>query len=118
MLPSQTSHFTQPLDDCVFRALKASYERGLAKFPLVNKGRYPTRADLVALVCNAWASGVKRATVVAAFENTGIYPVHLGVMLERCIGSHPKVKALRNVQFLAGLCELSPLNLPARDQRS
>ncbi|KAJ8544404.1 hypothetical protein ON010_g11863 [Phytophthora cinnamomi] len=54
VLPSHTSHFTQPLDDNVFSVLKRNYEKFLKNFPLTHARPQPIKHDLAEIVSEAW----------------------------------------------------------------
>jgi len=88
-LPSHTSHFTQPLDTLVFRALKKGYEDSVKAFPLRHAGARPTKDDVAALVTIAWKSAMIPENVMGSFRCTGIFPLSVDKILNKIIGANP-----------------------------
>ncbi|KAE9320605.1 hypothetical protein PR003_g17672 [Phytophthora rubi] len=80
-LPSHTSHFMQPLDTLVFRALKKGYEELVKTIPLRHAGARPTKDGVVSLVTIVWKAAMIPENVMGSFRCKGIFPLSVDNML-------------------------------------
>ena len=90
VLPSHTSHITQPLDDVVFQRLKRCFEKEVEKFPLSHNGAHPLKEHLPGLVTNAWIDSFSKLNIQKSFENTGVFPLNFSKIQEKIVGKAPK----------------------------
>lgn len=72
-LPSHSTSILQPLDVCLFGTLKKYFRRHLGEKQRI-QGLKTTLEDIVEVVELAWLQSFKRATIIKAFETTGIHP--------------------------------------------
>ena len=90
LLPAGTTHFMQPLDDAVFACfknlLRGHRDQQLGTFP-VQPGIQEN--PLLLATVQAFDASVNPAVIVAAFNNTGIYPWNSEKILARAAFAYP-----------------------------
>lgn len=85
LLPTHSTHLTQPLDVCVYAPLKRVWRNILTKY----KMEYPSEASLNKCRFPRLLSELldklteKEHNIISAFETTGIYPMNPDKVLKR-----------------------------------
>nr|CCA27978.1 PREDICTED: similar to conserved hypothetical protein [Albugo laibachii Nc14] len=84
-LPANASHNYQPLDVAVFRAVKIILKEQMYSSMIATGKTAMTKKDAVQLASTAWRMGIeeKPEKIAAGFEEAGILPLSLPMMLRR-----------------------------------
>nr|CCA22961.1 AlNc14C174G8081 [Albugo laibachii Nc14] len=84
-LPPNANHLYQPLDVAVFRAVKTILKERMYSFMIATGKTAMTKKEAVHLASTAWRMGieVKAENIAAGFEEAGIRPLSLPMMLRR-----------------------------------
>jgi hypothetical protein len=82
--PPHSTHTLQPLDVVMFKPLASAYSAQLARFMERCQGLTSmTKRDFYPMFIAAWEASFKKATILKAFEATGISPSNPEVILKR-----------------------------------
>jgi len=74
-LASKTTHVAQPLDRCLFAALKASYDRATAAARLIKPEHVLALTDFPNLFKAAFEDAATPRNITTGFRVTGIWPL-------------------------------------------
>jgi len=73
VLPSHTSHITQPLDVGIFGPLKAAMARATDQAATFDSGRI-SKADWASMLAAAGTAAMTEHTIRAGWKDTGLHP--------------------------------------------
>lgn len=71
-LPPHTSHILQPLDVCVFKGIKTTWDSVLAGWAKHNYGKHLPKSEFANVLGKVWGS-IKTEVIKKGFEKTGIF---------------------------------------------
>ena len=71
-LPPHTTHYLQPLDRSVFKALKAAYYQACQTWVKSKSNRTITRLHFGQLLNEAWGKAASVQNAVSGFKSTGM----------------------------------------------
>jgi hypothetical protein len=82
--PPHSTHTLQPLDVVMFKLLATGYSNEVAGFIERSQGLTSiSKRDLFPLFYRAWEASFKKATILKAFEATGLSPFNSEVIVKR-----------------------------------
>jgi hypothetical protein len=82
--PPHSTHTLQPLDVVMFKPLSSAYSAEVAAFMERSQGLTSiNKRDFYSMFIAAWKSSFKEATILKAFEATGLSPFNPEVILKR-----------------------------------
>jgi hypothetical protein len=82
--PPHSTHTLQPLDVVMFKPLSSAYSAEVAAFMERSQGLTSmTKRDFYPMFIAAWEASFKEATILKAFEATGLSPFNPEVILKR-----------------------------------
>jgi hypothetical protein len=82
--PPHSTHTLQPLDVCMFKPLSTAYSNEVSAFMERSQGLSSmSKRDFFPLFYRAWQASFKEATILKAFEATGLSPFNPEVILRR-----------------------------------
>jgi hypothetical protein len=82
--PPHSTHTLQPLDVVMFKPLSSAYSAQVATFMERSQGLISmSKRDFYPMFLAAWEASFKKATILKAFEATGLSPLNPEVILER-----------------------------------
>jgi hypothetical protein len=82
--PPHLTHTLQPLDVVMFKPLLSAYSAEVAAFMERSQGLTSiNKRDFYSMFIAAWKSSFKEATILKAFEATGLLPFNPEVILKR-----------------------------------
>ncbi len=76
LLPPNTTHLTQPLDNGFFGPFKQHWKRVCHDFKTTHPGKVICDYNFVRLFSKAWLESMTTSNIVAGFRTTGIYPIN------------------------------------------
>lgn len=82
LLPPHASHLAQPLDVCVFRALKESLRDHVHELTATTGQVSIAKDDIPVLLSKAWPS-ITNSNIVSGFNNSGLFPADRAMMQKR-----------------------------------
>jgi hypothetical protein len=82
--PPHSTHTLQPLDVVMFKPLSSAYSAQVTSFMERSQGLTSmSKRDFYPMLIAAWEASFKKATILKAFEATGISPLNPEVILKR-----------------------------------
>nr|XP_029732067.1 uncharacterized protein LOC115268161 [Aedes albopictus] len=81
-IPPHSSHKTQPLDRCFFKALKTAYSEACSNWLTTNPGKVITQYEVGELFGKAYCKCATVEKAVKAFETCGIEPLNPDVFTD------------------------------------
>jgi hypothetical protein len=82
--PPHSTHTLQPLDVVMFKPLSSAYSAQVASFMERSQGLTSmSKRDFYPMFMAAWEASFKKATILKAFEATGLSPLNPEVILNR-----------------------------------
>ena len=88
--PPHSTHTLQPLDVVLFKPLSTAYSNEVSAFMERSQGLTSmSKRDFFPLFYRAWQASFKEATILKAFEVTGLVPFNPEVILQRFAISTP-----------------------------
>lgn len=76
VLPPNTTHLCQPLDQGVFGPLKVAWRMACHDFLAKNPGQVVHRYVFSELLKTAWLDAMTMKNIISAFRTTGVFPVN------------------------------------------
>lgn len=86
LLPAHTSHELQPLDKCVFKALKSAFYSQCKTWHSTHPGRAFTKLTFHHVFTPAWNKAATRENAISGFVSTGIYPLNQHAISDSAFG--------------------------------
>ena len=82
--PPHSTHTLQPLDVVMFKPFSSAYSNQVAAFMERCQGLTSmSKRDFYSMFIAAWETSFKEATILKAFEATGLSPLNPEVILKR-----------------------------------
>ena len=74
-LPSNCTHYLQPLDRCVFRSFETYWDDAVINHMVSSNERTINKKSFGKLFSKAWYSSMTASNLISGFKATGIYPL-------------------------------------------